>query len=516
MADLKGTKRVEKTPLLDKSRSLTYSNYSSPIQTRNKPLQNAHYTASRIADIRNKSFTSGFYPWVPTAEDVVNEAGKPVADKVSIFLMIFINFLSNVVFSIVLPSQPDFIEKVQGANSGYLNGWAVAANSLGTFIASPILGWWADKRTYKEVMIVSMLLMIGGNIWYALATDIYQLFAARFVVGIAAANYAPANSYLSYATSLEDRAKVMTWNSASSVLGFICGPSFSLVCSLSALQYTHKFGHFTFYFTSWTSPGYLSALLAVFGLFALIPFKEVAKSEPLKKDPRKSYLAQASMRSVRSIAVIGEPRNRSIMKGVIVCLFVCFAYTAAFTVFETTGPLYTLAAYEWSGTKGNFDNALLFLGISGVSLVSLALLQVILMKVSDERLVMIGFGFSLTAGLAVLFSWDTPYVSMTRFFIGVGVVAMGYASAQALLLVVFSKILEESEQGVMMGWMSSAGAVARLICPVAAGYAWKYLNRNYIYLSVSILTAIANLLGIIFFPAIKARVAPATEFTVNA
>lgn len=61
--------------------------------------------------------------------------------------------------------------------------------------------------------------MVVSNLWYALCTDVYQLFAARFVVGIAAANYAIATAYLSYATSAEERAKVMAWNSASSVLG---------------------------------------------------------------------------------------------------------------------------------------------------------------------------------------------------------------------------------------------------------------------------------------------------------
>lgn len=54
----------------------------------------------------------------------------------SIFLMIFINFLSNVVFSIVLPSMPDYIKTLAtGTGMVYtsLNGYAVAVNSLGVF-----------------------------------------------------------------------------------------------------------------------------------------------------------------------------------------------------------------------------------------------------------------------------------------------------------------------------------------------------------------------------------------------
>lgn len=66
--------------------------------------------------------------------------------------MIFLSFLSNTVFSIVIPSLPHFLEEV-GAPA-YLNGWAVAANSAGTFLASPLLGWWSDRRGVKEVHMI--------------------------------------------------------------------------------------------------------------------------------------------------------------------------------------------------------------------------------------------------------------------------------------------------------------------------------------------------------------------------
>lgn len=57
----------------------------------------------------------------------------------------------------------------------------------------------------------------------------------------------------------------------------------------------------------------------------------------------------------------------------------------------------------------------------------------------------------------------------------------------------------------MMGWLSSAGAMARMICPVAAGYAYNYAGPNYIFLAAAILTCLANLLFVVFFPHIKAR-----------
>lgn len=76
-----------------------------------------------------------------------------------------------------------------------------------------------------------------ANIWYGLSTDVFQITAARFVVGLAAGNSASAASFLSYATSAEDRAGIITLNMAFSVLGFIAGPGFSAITSLDALRF---------------------------------------------------------------------------------------------------------------------------------------------------------------------------------------------------------------------------------------------------------------------------------------
>lgn len=189
-------------------------------------------------------------------------------------------------------------------------------------------------------MAASLLLMAAANVWYAMVPDLYQLIAARFLVGVAAANYAPANSFLSYATSHADRAKVMTWNSAAGVLGFICGPSFSLLTSASFLKFSVPIGSYTFNFDADTAPGYLSALLALCALFALIPFREVVRTPPAT--PEAAVLAQSSMRSVRSLAQIGHLGERGVpVKGIAACLVAVFAFTTAFTVFETMGPIYT-------------------------------------------------------------------------------------------------------------------------------------------------------------------------------
>jgi MFS family permease len=147
--------------------------------------------------------------------------------------MLFVNFLASVCFSIVLPSMWVLIQSVLHKTDTSLKdeltwtGVAVAANSAGTFVSSPVLGKWFDARGAREPLIVSLVVMIGGNVLYSLSSNIYELLASRFIVGIAAGNYVLAQTYLSYATTNEDRTKIMSYNSAATIFGFVFGPAFS-------------------------------------------------------------------------------------------------------------------------------------------------------------------------------------------------------------------------------------------------------------------------------------------------
>jgi len=435
----------------------------------------------------------------PIGERSVNTAFKPppqTANTVSIFLMIFINFLSNVVFSIVLPSLPKYILKL--SNNTSLCGWAVAINSLGTFIISPVFGKWSDKRSTREVLLVSLLLMAGGNIWYALANTMWELLLARFIVGVAAANYAPAGAYLGYSTPPEKRTKVMAFNSAATVLGFICGPAFALVTSLKQLEFTIK----SVTFNDMTYPGWLSAFLALLSLFCLIPFKEVDRKRALvvtneNPDVRKHISNAASLRSGLSLGQINKTKLPLV--GVLCCLYFSFSFTVAFTIFETIGPLYTLQAWEWDVMR----NSLMFLGIAVLCLIALASLQALIYCFSDRAL-LIAFAWSLVAGLLCLVYWQQPtklkgYIGYPQWYISVTLVSVGYANGSALLVAIFSKILENHEQGVMMGWFSSCASIARMLAPPAASYTFNNLGPSFIFLGCAGLNVIAIILTFINF-----------------
>jgi len=558
--------------------------------------------AGEAPTIQNEDYLDGDEEKQDEPTEVLESAGKK-----DIALMIFINFLSFVCFAIVLPSLWPFLKSF-GVDQSW-TGWAVAVNSGGTFLASPILGKWTDWRGVKEALFVSLVVMIGGNVMYAMSQNVWMLLVARFIVGCAAANYAPASAYLTYATHPNDRTTVMIANSAASILGFILGPA--MATGLSALP---AFEVSVFKGNDLTYPGWASVLLALFCLVFVPTVKhirprkvtpdtdghagseeedgEAGRNHPFlnpisedehllvlvpemdKRRPKSDVMYQIreetlgeelvdeggptfamdsfsvyspvdshlispssllqdgegvysakgaldpSALSQSHIAAAGLETNpyvkpsdasmsaRSLKQltqpglpiwTVIVVLYLQFAFYNAFTVFETIGTPYTQHAYGWSVTTNGF----LFAGIGGGCIVSLVILQVGAMLFQDRTLLLVCEVFMACGfGLLIQYPFD-EYVELPRFLIGVGCASVGFSSACAVVISIFSKLLENVEQGVMMGWLSASGSLARVAGPLFSAYVLQYVGGGLVFLITASMLVLALLLTLIFFPHLK-------------
>lgn len=77
------------------------------------------------------------------------------------------------------------------ANTFFL-GWVVAAYSFGQLVASPVFGFWADKRPTREPLLVALVLNTVFSLLYCYIGAIpagiagYILIVARAMVGFGA------------------------------------------------------------------------------------------------------------------------------------------------------------------------------------------------------------------------------------------------------------------------------------------------------------------------------------------
>jgi len=227
---------------------------------------------------------------------------------------------------------------------------------------------------------------------------------------------------------------------------------------------------------AYTLPGYFSAVLSLFGLLSLVTLKEVSESQKKAKKPKASASGKyggsgfySGAGSVKDISQILQMRKKIPFIPVSVCLLSYFIYTCSFTVFETIGTPYTSYDFNW----GVSQNSILYAALGFLCIISLVILQ-IFVKLFNDRILLIGTTTFMVAGFAVLFDYENHFVSLPRFCIAVGLVGAGYATAVAVLISIYSKVLEFLDQGMLMGWLSSSGSVARIIGPVFASNAFQY------------------------------------------
>lgn len=96
---------------------------------------------------------------------------------------------------------------------------------MGQMIFSPVFGWWANKMPSIRIpFIVSLAIFCAASALYSSLDLIennvkYWMLIARFFVGVSSANVVICRSYLSAATTLEERTKAVSILTLAQTLG---------------------------------------------------------------------------------------------------------------------------------------------------------------------------------------------------------------------------------------------------------------------------------------------------------
>jgi len=331
---------------------------------------------------------------------------------------------------------------------------------------------------------------------------------------------------------------VMGLNSAAGILGFVLGPAMA-----AGLAFLPEFSVWEFKFDQVTSPGYASIALSLFCLLFLPTFRNIKKQvlpvvvvedDPIpalhddENDPEEAFgneslpltavsdncqdgpalkegdvaqptmknpLPSASVGSLHSLRALADPKSGLPITGILVCLYLQFIFYTAFTVFETIGTPYTQDVFGWTVTENGF----LFAGIGGACILALVLLQFFALFLRDRAL-LIGTELCMLAGFGVLVNYPfDANVDLARFLVGVAFASIGFSAACALLIAIFSKILQDHEQGLMMGYLSTAGSAARMIGPIGASYILDYVGGSMVFLITVAMLVTSFILTLVFY-----------------
>jgi DHA1 family multidrug resistance protein-like MFS transporter len=127
-------------------------------------------------------------------------------------------------YGLVIPIIPFYIEDM-GAGGTEL-GLLVASYAVMRLICGPIWGSWSDRVGRKPLLMIGVLGYGLTMVLFGLATQLWQLFAARILSGVLSSATAPTTmAYIADSTSERDRGGGMGILGTAAGLGTIFGPA---------------------------------------------------------------------------------------------------------------------------------------------------------------------------------------------------------------------------------------------------------------------------------------------------
>ncbi|HEV7888529.1 MAG TPA: MFS transporter [Acidimicrobiales bacterium] len=336
--------------------------------------------------------------------------------------------LDLVGFGIVLPILPLYAKRY-GA-SPFTATALVAAFSAAQLVFSPVWGRVSDRVGRKPVLVLSLAGTAVGSLITGLAGSLWVLFLGRLVDGMSGASVSVAQAAVADVAPPDQRARLLGLLGAAFGLGFVAGPALG---ALAALGGPHV-------------PFLLAAVIA--GVNAVVALRRLPETHP-SPGPSRPVLDRV-------------PWGRS---GVGSLVLVAFVSLAAFSAFEGTFALFgeRRLGLRLASTGGVF-------AAIGAALV---LVQVRVLPAAVDRW---GEGVTLRVGL-VLNAVGLAVLALVHSFWllvpALGLLVVGQGLVSPTLSSILAGKVGADRRGGVLGVQQAAGGLARVVGPLAGGFAFE-------------------------------------------
>ena len=367
----------------------------------------------------------------------------------TLFLTVFLDLLG---FGLVIPFLPG-VARHLGA-SDFVATLPAVAYSLMQFLFIPIWGRLSDRVGRRPVLLWSIAATSAGMALLGMAQSLVLLFIARFWSGIATANIAVAQAYIADVTPPERRARGMGIIGMGFGLGFIIGPFAGGALGQVAIH---------------GRPGALAAYVAaglslVNLIFALITLPESLPREARGKSRRR--LSPLDFRQLR--AAVELP-------GVGQAIAINFSMVFWFAGMEQTFRLFTEDRFGMN----DWQTGRIF-GLVGIvaATVQGGLIGSLSRRYGDVRLLRAGMFFQALAFGLLGFCPQMGKLALVGLYAAAGLIAFGNGLCTPTLPAFVSRRAGADSQGVTLGSLQSASALARVLGPAAGGVLYQTLNPS--------------------------------------
>jgi len=359
----------------------------------------------------------------------------------TLFLTVFIDLLG---FGLVIPFLPGMARRL-GA-SDFVATTPGAVYSVMQFLFIPIWGRLSDRIGRRPVLLWSIAATAVGMASLGVASTLAMLLAARIWSGIATANLAVAQAYIADITPPAQRARGM---------GIVIGSAFGLGFTLGPFV-GGELSRFPVFGREGALPCFVAAGLAMINL--LLALRTLPES--LAPALRGRHVRRASPIDLAAFrAAVGVP-------GVGIAVALNFAMVLWFAGMEQTFRLFTADGFGMSDAATGHIFAIV--GIVGV-IVQAGLVRRLVPRFGEARLVQ--WGLAIQAAAFALLGLSTSFGSagVVVLYTSAGLIALGNGLTTPTLPAFASRRATATTQGVTLGTLQSAAALARAAGPLVGG-----------------------------------------------
>ena len=361
-----------------------------------------------------------------------------------LFLTVFIDLMG---FGVVVPILA-FVSKEYGA-SGMTLGLILGSFSLMQFLFSPLWGRLSDRIGRRPVLMISLFGNVLGFSCFALANNVAMLFATRILSGIASASIPAAQAYIADSVDEAHRAKEMGRISMAFGLGLVLGPPLGgLLSSFGADMHLRPN----------VLPGAAAATLSsVALLMAIFVLPESLRADSMPHAKGWSIFDNASWR------ILFQTRALRI-SGFGLAVLMCTLASLAPILVLIGRDHYALTAREVGYLMG-------LMGVVVITL-QLGLLHRLASKFGDVTTALLG-AVALAAGLLLV-----PTFILYLLIVAVCLMGLAQGLCHPALSAYISKVAPAEHRGGILGVSSSMTALARVVGPALAGFAYDSFRTS--------------------------------------
>ena len=358
----------------------------------------------------------------------------------TLFLIVFVDLVG---FGIVIPLLPFYAEHF-GAGPEVVT-MVMASYSLAQLVMAPLWGRLSDRIGRRPVLMASMAGSVVSYLLLAWAPSLAILIVARFAAGAMAGNIAAAQAYVADVTPPERRAQGMGLIGAAFGLGFILGPAIGGVLA------GHDPANVDF-----MAPALAAAALSAIALLGAVLLLRESLDRNAPPPPRIARIV-----AVRRVLTGG---------GVARFILIGFATIAVFAGMETTFALWSSRTFGWGPAQNGYLFA--FVGVIGAILQGAAI-GPLTRRFGEARLLAAGLVL-IAVGLLGIAATTT----VVMLFASAALLGLGFGMANPSLAALVSRGAGPADQGMVLGVNQSAGSLARVLGPLAAGVAFAHLGKS--------------------------------------